>query len=172
VNQSSIHPAACDVEQLLRDCSVRRERRSGPGGQHRNKVETAVVITHTPTGVKGDASERRSQEQNRRMALFRLRTNLAINVRRALDSTHTTPSELWRSRCPSGRIAVNPSHDDFPALLAEALDVLHAHNADIRKAADALGCTASQLTKFLKLEPKAFVQLNNDRRKRGLRPLA
>ncbi|MCY2992774.1 MAG: peptide chain release factor-like protein [Planctomycetota bacterium] len=53
-----IHPAALAIDQLLRECQIVRTRRSGPGGQHRNKVETAVVITHLPSGVKGEASER------------------------------------------------------------------------------------------------------------------
>ena len=37
-----IHPAALPFDALLKECEVRRLRRSGPGGQHRNKVETAV----------------------------------------------------------------------------------------------------------------------------------
>ena len=81
----SNHPAAWDAARLLAECECRRQRRSGPGGQHRNKVETAVVITHLPTALRGEASERRSQEQNRRKALFRLRVNLAVSLRRPLD---------------------------------------------------------------------------------------
>lgn len=165
-----MHPAAIEIDQLLQQCDVRRERRSGPGGQHRNKVETAVVLTHRPSGMKGDASERRSQEQNRTVAVFRLRVNLALNVRCEIDDDYA-PSRRWCERCRGGRIAVNAKHDDFPALLAEALDVLHAHNCDTKPAADALGITASQLTKFLKLEPKALLQLNDRRSQLGLRPL-
>ena len=59
------HPAATRAEQLLAECEVRRLRRSGPGGQHRNKVETAVALRHLPTGVQAEANERRSQAQNR-----------------------------------------------------------------------------------------------------------
>ena len=161
------HPAAVPVEQLLVQCQIRRGRRRGPGGQHRNKVETAIVITHQPTGVKGEASERRSQEQNRQVAVFRLRVNLALSVRfpRPDDAT---PSDLWRSRCHGGRISVSPTHEDFPVLLAESLDVLAASEMDIRLAAEALAVTASQLTKFLKLEPNALAQVNEHRRKHGL----
>ena len=60
------------VEQLLAECDVRASRRSGPGGQHRNKVETAISLHHLPTGVRAEASERRSQAQNQTQALFRL----------------------------------------------------------------------------------------------------
>ena len=53
------HPALCKIEQLRDECEVRFQRRSGPGGQHRNKVETAVILIHAPTGVKAEANERR-----------------------------------------------------------------------------------------------------------------
>jgi hypothetical protein len=167
-----LHPAAWDTAKLLAECECRRQRRSGPGGQHRNKVETAVVITHLPTALRGAASERRSQEQNRRQALFRLRVNLAVSVRRPLDAAHRDgPSETWRRHCLGGRLAVRPAHEDFPAMLAEALDVIRACEDEFAAAAAWLGCTASQLTRLLKLEPRALERVNQDRRQRGLRPL-
>ncbi|MFN5707736.1 MAG: peptide chain release factor family protein, partial [Planctomycetota bacterium] len=61
------HPASLPEEKLLADCDVVRTRRGGPGGQHRNKVETAVVITHRPSGVSAEANERRSQAENRKV---------------------------------------------------------------------------------------------------------
>ena len=114
---SKPHPTLLTTDELLAECDARRLRRSGPGGQHRNKVETAVALVHRPTGVRAEANERRSQAQNRTVAVFRLRLKLALAVRAARDK-HTAPSPLWRSRCHGGRIAVNPSHDDFPAMLA------------------------------------------------------
>ena len=47
------HPATASPEQLIAECDIRRLRRSGPGGQHRNKVETAISLHHLPTGVRG-----------------------------------------------------------------------------------------------------------------------
>jgi len=138
----------------LKACAFEQLRRSGPGGQHRNKVQTAVRLRHRPTGVRAEAVERRSQAENRRRALFRLRVNLALEVRRRRDPEQG-PSPLWQSRRRTGRIAVNPSHDDFPSILAEALDMIAACENDPRKAAEALACSPSQLIKLLKKEPRA-----------------
>ena len=164
------HPATIPAELLLRDCEIRHERRRGPGGQHRNKTESAVVIRHIPTGIEGQAAERRSQFDNPRNAVKRLRMNLALGVR----STHlaeAAPTPLWQSRCHGSRIGINPDHDDFPVLLAEALDVLSSRHAHLPGTAEQLGCTTSQIVKFLKKEPRAFLWLNDERRKHGLAPL-
>lgn len=163
------HPAAIAPDALLAACDVRFLRRSGPGGQNRNKVETAVVLTHRPTGLSAEANERRSQGENREAALFRLRLLLALEVRREIDPLDDRgPSGLWRSRCRGGKIVVSPSHDDFPALLAEALDVLASSGMDVKGAAASLGCTPSQLVKFLKDEPRALALVNAHRKRHNL----
>ena len=164
------HPAALPQERLLAECEVRFARRSGPGGQNRNKVETAAILRHRPSGLSAEANERRSQGENRAVALQRLRVLLALEVRGAADG-EGEPSALWRSRCRGGALAVNPAHEDFPALLAEAIDALDARGFDAKAAAGGLGCSASQLVKFLKREPRALGLLNRRRAGLGLRPL-
>ncbi len=163
------HPAALTAERLLKDCTISFCRRSGPGGQNRNKVETAAILEHRPTGIIAEANEERSQSQNRAMALFRLRLKLAVQVRCERQPS-SLPSQLWRSRLRGGRIVVSPMHNDFPALLAEALDALHVAGDDPSVAAESLGCSASQLVKFLKEEPRAFTALNERRRGAGRHP--
>jgi hypothetical protein len=155
---------------VLAACDVRFTRRSGPGGQHRNKVETAVILRHRPTGLTAEAAERRGQAENRAAALFRLRLRLALEVRSDACAA-LAPSPLWRSRCRDGRIAINPAHDDFPTLLAEALDVLAACAMDAPEAAGRLKCTPTQLARLLKEEPRAHAAVNARRSDLGLRPL-
>jgi ribosome-associated protein len=62
---------------LLAECEVSVFVGGGPGGQHRNKTESAVRLAHGPTGITVTATERRSQAQNRTVALQRLRERLA-----------------------------------------------------------------------------------------------
>jgi len=69
--------ADLDDDALLAQCEVEFVKGSGPGGQHRNKTETAVRLIHRPTGIRAQASERRSQGQNLGVALERLRALLA-----------------------------------------------------------------------------------------------
>ena len=166
-----MHPATLPPEELLRQCAETRTRRGGPGGQHRNKVETAVVLLHSPTGISAEAAERRSQEENRRMALKRLRLRLA---RQWLPQTATGPHEpspLWLTRAKGGRLAVALEHDDYPALVAEALQALEASAFDVAAAAASLHVSTSQLLKLFRRVPAAWVQLNRLRLARGLPPL-
>jgi hypothetical protein len=144
-----MHPAALPAATLFEECDETRTRRSGPGGQHRNKVETAVILVHRPTGLAAEGSERRSQAEN-----------------------PTGPSPLWRSRASGGRLVVAIDHHDYPALVAEALDRLDAAGWNLPPAAAALGITPSQLARLLRREPAAWTLLAHKRAAVGLRPLA
>ncbi len=165
-----IHPVRLPIEDLLKTCEVKRTRGSGPGGQHRNKVETAIVITHVESGVVGQASEKRSQHRNHKVALERLRVNLALAIRTPVEDNQT-PSALWLSRVKSRKVSINPAHEDFPCLLCEAIDFVTVVDFDVSAAADRLGISSSQLVKFLKLAPSAFELVNRERVARSLRKL-
>jgi len=78
-----------DIEALRREVTITTLRGSGPGGQHRNKVETAVRIVHIPTGITVLASEHRSQYRNRELAFERLRDRLIARNKRPKPRTKT-----------------------------------------------------------------------------------
>ncbi len=164
-----MHPAALDDSDLLRDCDETRTRRSGPGGQHRNKVETAVILVHRPTGIGAEASERRSQAQNRTVALARLRLRLALEHREPAD---TGPSSLWISRTRNGRLAIAVGHRDYPTLVAEALDQLQSTGFRTADAAAALGVTTSQLIGLFRKSAAVWTAVNAARVAAGLSRLA
>lgn len=163
-----MHPAALPADALLKHTQEVHARRSGPGGQHRNKVQTAVVLLHQPTGIAAEASERRSQAENRQVAIQRLRLKLALEHRtQALPG----PSALWQSRTRGQQLVVSAAHYDFPALVAEALDQLQAQRFEMGRAAALLGVSATQLLKLFRKAPAAWTVLNKLRADSGLAPL-
>ena len=60
-------------EDLLRQCRFEAFRASGPGGQHVNKTESAVRLTHLPSGLTVTARATRSQYRNKQLCLEKLR---------------------------------------------------------------------------------------------------
>ncbi len=64
------------MEDKIRNIKIEYYRSRGPGGQRKNKKETAVRIRHIPTGITVIATESRSQVRNRQLALERLRERL------------------------------------------------------------------------------------------------
>ena len=140
-----------DEAALLKACRLERYRASGPGGQRRNKVETAVRLRHAPSGIVAGAEESRSPEVNTRRALRRLRERIALEVRSPFDpEAPSLPPELVAQRGPRGRLAVNRSNPAYPIIAATLLDALAAADGSYVKAARPLGLTTSQLLRFLR----------------------
>ncbi len=77
---SGSHEALTD-DALIAECRVETFRAGGPGGQHQNRTESGVRLTHLPTGISVSARESRSQHRNRKTAIARLRAALEERAR-------------------------------------------------------------------------------------------
>ncbi len=167
--------ALADAE-LQAQCRFDRFRVSGPGGQHRNRRDTAVRLVHEPTGMVGQASERRSQLQNRAEALRRLRRTIALELRRpvALDS-YEPPLSLQRilprvvqTAEVRARDRIGPKHREFWNGAQHLLDLFEALEARLADTAAALGCSTNQLARLVSSEPQLLRRVNQMREQRGL----
>jgi protein subunit release factor B len=87
-----------DRAKLEAECDLEFFKASGPGGQHRNKRETAVRIHHRPSGVTVAAVERRSQAMNREEAFRRLVEKLEKLNRRPKKRRPTRVSAAEKER--------------------------------------------------------------------------
>ena len=163
-----VHPTE---QQLLAECRCDTMRGTGPGGQKRNKTESAVRVTHVATGLFAVDDVERSQHINRHHALQKLRLEFAFHLRcepSAWKQPVPSPSSdnfAWKQPVPS------PSSDNFPLWAAVALDALFATDFKLAEAVVILGTTTSQLVKHLQKLPALWQFVNAERVKRELPPL-
>ena len=169
---------ALDDAALLTQCDVHIHRSSGPGGQHRNKVSSAVRLQHRPTGVTATATESRSQHDNRRAALRRLRMNLACRCRRAVDLIDPdvppvvaecifAPRGRRSDTAASRRLAVGRKDARFWPVAAFLLDLLDAAEARLAPAAAALSISSSNLVSVLQSDRHLLAAAQGIRKAHG-----
>ncbi len=115
--QGRIHTSACTVavlpeadsidEVVLNPAELRIDtfRASGAGGQHVNKTESAIRVTHLPTGIVVECQDSRSQHKNREKALGVLKAKIRDKQEREQQAkTASTRKSLIGSGDRSGRI--------------------------------------------------------------------
>jgi ribosome-associated protein len=91
-------PYALDRETLEREVVVESFRSSGAGGQHVNKTESALRLTHLPSGVVIVARDMRSQHRNREIAFERLAERLRRLNHVPVKRVPTKPTAASRKR--------------------------------------------------------------------------
>ena len=113
----AVMPEAEEFDIVLNPADIRRDtyRASGAGGQHINKTESAVRLTHIPTGVVAECQEGRSQHENGEKAMTMLRSRIyeaelnrrqseRASMRKSLVSTGDRSAKIRTYNYPQGRI--------------------------------------------------------------------
>jgi peptide chain release factor 1 len=92
----AVLPEAGEVDVAIKDADLRIDtmRAGGAGGQHVNKTESAIRVTHIPSGIVVVVQEERSQHRNRARAMSLLRTKLYDAERAKLDAARAAERRI------------------------------------------------------------------------------
>jgi hypothetical protein len=161
-------------DALIAQSEVDRYRASGPGGQHRNKTESAVRLRHKLSGATAIGEDSRSQAENKIHAVRRLRAHIALDLREpvALDGYTASPrlaALIAGGTAPLG--ARTRLTGEYWTAIAELLDLLVAGELEIGATAHRLGITTGALSKLLLHDDQVGRAVNDLRRARQMRPL-
>ncbi len=157
-------------KELLDDCQVETVRGTGPGGTKSDTTETAVKLTHNPSGVSSTASDERSQHANRKIALRRLRLEYALRIRHDVDAERVTVPERLGSYLDRG-LRINSSNPLFPFWVKLSLDVFEACDGQLSTTSDVFGISTNQLVNFFKRLKPLRETANNIREKHDHGPI-
>lgn len=167
-------------DQFLSQCDLHTYRSSGPGGQHRNKVSSAVRLLHRPSGITAHGDDSRSQHQNKQLAISRLRMNIALRIRRPVDpKKYSIPPIvkecvfLPKNAGPDSlkRLAIGRKDFRFWQVAAALLDLLDACHGRLADAAAILGITSSNLTSVMESDRHLLAAAQEIRKRNNCRPI-
>ena len=90
--------AALTNDELFKQCRIDTFRSSGKGGQHANKTDSAIRLTHLPTGLIVICQDERSQFRNKEIAIKRLRNKLKAFEKKRKKRILTPPTTASNER--------------------------------------------------------------------------
>jgi hypothetical protein len=151
--------AMSDAE-LLRHCRMDVMRGSGPGGQKRNRTESAVRLTVQGSGVQVVCDKTRSQTKNRELALRELRLLLALECRFPTRDTERG----WTEAPPL-------KHPEFAVWVARVLDVFAGHDWQVGETARALKISTNHFSRVVLRDDRVLRSVNRERERLDLRAL-
>jgi len=172
----------CEEAALLKNCRVDAYKSSGPGGQRKNKVATAIRLVHKPSGISAQGQETRSQARNKTLALRNLRMHIACACRTTQDIEHLLiPDQIAeyfkpsKQQGPKGqakiRLAIPGGNWCFWPTAAFALDVFDAAEGQLSSAAQAMNISTANLASFLRSHRNLLAAAQAIRQAHGHSPL-
>lgn len=157
-----------DDAALFAQCEFDRFRASGPGGQKRNRTDSAVRLRHRPSGLQSEAVESRSQHENRARALRRLRLAIALGLRAPTAEATSDETALLQHLFVDAPTRIRPADLVSLALLFDALE---EHDWRLSDAAAALQTTTAAVGRLLAVDPRVWRAAAQRRTALGLPPL-
>jgi len=98
MEMKKVRKFSIDLDTLKQEVEITFYKSRGPGGQRKNKKETAVRIYHPPSGITVVATEQRSQAQNKELAFERLKKRLKeLNKEKKLRKPTKMPPHIRES---------------------------------------------------------------------------
>ena len=177
---SALEFLLADDSNLMNQCEVHIYKASGPGGQHRNKVSSAIRLHHKATGITATANDSRSQHDNKKRALTRMRMNLAVRLRKPIDLESFEIPEILKdcifvpkktASQSSHKLQIGRKDARFWTISAILLDMLAGANGKLGDVAKRLEISTGNLTKVFKIDRHLIEAVQNIRKKNNLKPI-
>ena len=159
MNQDRNEWLRSDDDVLFSQCRCEFYKATGKGGQKRNKTSSAVRLTHFASKVAVTAADRRSQHENRIIALKKLRYQISLSCRCQF---------VFDSRQDFKMSIKNPK---YFLLVAYLLDALADCNWELKSSAVILKISGSKLVKLLYRDHILWQLVNSKRENLGLSKL-
>lgn len=167
---------ALPPQEVRKVCEISYYQDSGPGGQKRNRVLSAVRVKYPPLDLQAVDCETRTAARNLESALHKLRLQaaLALPVEEELPATETWIGADGRVKYPTWppfRLPINERHPDFPGQVLVALHLLVECAGATAEAGRRLGIGSAALIRFLGQNKAVWQKTQVVRRRFGLHPL-